>query len=86
MNKTAVIHARIEPQTKIRAENILKKLGLTSTEAIRLLYRQICLRDGLPFPVLIPNAVTKRTLQRSARGENIESFENQEKMFKSWEE
>ena len=48
MNKTAVIHARIEPKTKKAAEGVSKKLGMSPTEAIRLFYRQICLR-GLPL-------------------------------------
>ena len=47
--KTSVIHARIEPQTKKKAEEVLLKLGLTPTEAIRIFYKQISLRSGLPF-------------------------------------
>ena len=69
MNKSAVIHARIEPRIKRKAETVLKTLGLSPTEAIRLLYRQICLHSGLPFSVRIPNALTRETLARSSRGE-----------------
>ena len=36
MKKTAIIHARIEPATKKRAEDILHRLGLSPTEAVRL--------------------------------------------------
>ena len=85
MNKSAVVHARVEPQTKKQAESVLRKLGLTPTEAIRLFYRQICLRGGLPFPVLIPNALTKQTLEKSRAGEGVETFETLEDMFESWE-
>jgi DNA-damage-inducible protein J len=83
--KSAVVHARIEPETKKKAEGVLRKLGLTPTEAIRLFYRQICLRQGLPFPVLIPNKTTRGTLNKSRRGEDIESFESLDEMFESWE-
>jgi addiction module RelB/DinJ family antitoxin len=38
--KTAVVHARIEPQTKQKAEGVLRKLGLTPTEAIRIFYKE----------------------------------------------
>ncbi|PIX23383.1 MAG: type II toxin-antitoxin system antitoxin, RelB/DinJ family, partial [Deltaproteobacteria bacterium CG_4_8_14_3_um_filter_43_13] len=48
--KTSAVHARIEPQTKEKAEEILRSLGLTPTEAIRIFYKQISLRGGLPFP------------------------------------
>ena len=85
MNKSAVVHARVEPQTKKQAESVLRKLGLTPTEAIRLFYRQICLHGGLPFPVLIPNALTKQTLEKSRAGEDMETFDTLEDMFESWE-
>lgn len=86
MNKSAVVHARIEPQTKTRAEQVLKKLGLSPTEAIRLFYHQICLRGGLPFAVLIPNEVTAKTLEKSRRGEDLEAFDSLEEMLESWGE
>ena len=85
MNKTAIIHARVEPRTKKKAEGVLKKLGMSPTEAIRLFYRQICLRGGLPFPVLIPNNLTGETLEQSSKGEGIESFDSLDEMFESWE-
>ena len=53
--KTAAVHSRIDPETKLKAETILQRLGMTPTEAIRLFYTQITLRNGLPFPVEIPN-------------------------------
>ncbi len=83
--KTSVVHARIEPQTKQKAEEVLRKLGLTPTEAIRIFYRQISLRGGLPFPVEIPNELTTSTLAKSRRGEDIQEFESVEAMFKNWE-
>jgi len=85
MNKTAIIHARVEPRTKKKAEGVLKKLGMTPTEAIRLFYRQICLRGGLPFPVVIPNELTKATLDNSAKGRGVESFSSLDEMFQNWE-
>ena len=85
MNKTAIIHARVEPKTKNRAEGVLKKLGMSPTEAIRLFYRQICLRGGLPFAVLVPNDLTERTLKKSKKGEDVKSFDSLDEMFKTWE-
>jgi DNA-damage-inducible protein J len=82
--KTSVVHARIEPQTKQKAEGVLRKLGLTPTEAIRIFYKQISLRGGLPFPIEIPNELTASTLEKSRRGKNIQEFESVEAMFKNW--
>jgi len=85
MNKSAVVHARVEPRTKKKAEGVLRKLGMSPTEAIRLFYRQICLRSGLPFRVLIPNDVTRETLDKSAEGKGLTSFDSLDEMFESWE-
>jgi DNA-damage-inducible protein J len=85
MSKAAIIHARIEPDVKASAEKVLHELGLSPTEAIRIFYRQITLRKGLPFPVHIPNKVTAETLSKSQRGEDIEHFDSLESMFSSWD-
>ena len=58
---------------------------MSPTEAIRLFYAQICLCGGLPLPVLIPNEVTKGTLNKSRGGEDVQSFESPDEMFESWE-
>lgn len=84
MNKSAVIHARIEPETKNAAERILHKLGLSPTDAIRIFYRQISLRHGLPFSVEIPNELTRITLKKSRNGEAIEHYDTPDDMFASW--
>ena len=84
--KTAVVHARIEPKTKRKAERVLHKLGLTPTEAIRIFYRQISLRGGLPFNVSIPNELTTKTLAKSREGKEVHEFDSLDDMFESWEE
>ena len=76
----------MEPQTKHKAERVLSRLGITPTEAIRVFYRQIALRGGLPFSVTIPNERTAATLRKSRRGQNIETFDTLDAMFESWEE
>jgi DNA-damage-inducible protein J len=83
--KTAIIHERIEPQTKQKGESILLKLGLTPTEAIKIFYRQISLRGGLPFAVEILNERTASTLYKSRRGEEKQDFDSLEEMSANWE-
>lgn len=78
-------HARIEPGTKRKAEGILHKVGITPTEAIRIFYRQITLRGGIPFAVEVPNHLTATTLEKSRRGEGIMEFDSADEMFESWE-
>lgn len=52
--KTANLYARIEPELKEEAEGILSALGIPSSNAITMFYRQIVLHRGLPFEVTLP--------------------------------
>ncbi len=86
MDKSAVIRARIEPRTKEEAENVLRDLGLSPTETIRLFYRQIGLRRGLPFSVTLPNALTRETLRKSRQGKGVTNFDSLDELIASWEQ
>jgi DNA-damage-inducible protein J len=81
MSKSANIRARIEPGLKIEVEDILLDLGLTVSEAVHLLFRQIKLQRGLPFDVRIPNEVTARTLNASKRGKGVKRFASKKKFY-----
>ena len=83
--KTAVLHTRIDPKLKTQAETVLEKIGLSSSDAIRIFYKQVVLRKGLPFDVSIPNKETAEALAKSRRGEDVESFEPLAELFQSWE-
>ena len=65
MNKTATISARIDPDVKEAAESIFRDLGLTTSQAISLFYRQVQLRHGLPFEVRVPNTRTAEALRQA---------------------
>ena len=82
MAKTAMIRARTNERLKDRVEHIFERLGLTSSEAINLFYRQVELRRGLPFAVEIPNAETQRTFEKSDRGHDVQTYESAGDMFK----
>ena len=82
--KTSAIHSRIQPEIKEQAETILHRLGLSPTEAIRMFYTQIALRNGLPFDVAIPNEETVQALEDSRAGRNLERFDSVEGIFESW--
>ena len=52
--KSANLYARVEPDVKERAEEILAALGIPASNAINMFYRQVILQQGLPFDVKIP--------------------------------
>ena len=82
MNKSSTIRARIEPDLKEKAEHIFRKLGLTTTQAITLFYRQVEMRNGLPFDVVIPNETTCQTFEDTDAGRNLVVCEDADDMFK----
>ena len=55
LEKTSMIQARIDPRLREAAEHVFSKLGITTTEAIRLFFSQVKLHEQLPFPLGIPN-------------------------------
>ena len=49
MTRATTVQARIEPELKEMGDAILKKIGITASQAINALYAQIVMRKGLPF-------------------------------------
>ena len=82
MNKSATIRARIEPDLKNKAEKVFRELGLSATQAINLFYKQVELRNGLPFEVVIPSKITSRTFSNTDIGKDLIVCEDADDMFK----
>ncbi len=74
MAKTEMIRARVELELKCQAEEIFSELGLSSTEAITLFYRQVTLHRGLPFAVKVPNTETIEALRQARAGEGLTEY------------
>lgn len=55
MANTAPVYARIEKGLKENAESILARLGISPSEAIKMLYSQIVLVKGMPFESKLPD-------------------------------
>jgi DNA-damage-inducible protein J len=68
MPKTAYINARVDRSLKAKAERILSRVGISTTDAITMLLHQIVLRRGLPFEARIPNKETIAAMEELDRG------------------
>ena len=80
--KSAMIHARVEPGLKQKVESIFADLGISATEAITIYYKQVALRNGLPFEVRIPNRTTARTFKDTDARRNLKRFDSVDALFK----
>ena len=74
MHKSEVVRARIEPDIKHNAEEILKNLGLTNSQAIGLFYKQIIFNQGLPFDLKIPNVETQEAMLDLIMKRNLKKY------------
>lgn len=82
MARTAMIRARITPGLKEEVEFILKRLGLTTTEAINIFFSQVKLQRGLPFEVKIPNKATLKTFKKTDESKELVKCKDLDDMFK----
>ena len=71
MAKNSTVRARIDDKLKADVEKILDRVGVSTSDAIALLMRQIVLHKGLPFDVRIPNAETQRAMRELDDGKGV---------------
>jgi DNA-damage-inducible protein J len=70
----------MEPKLKADAERILEELGLGADEAIRVFYKQVVLRKGLPFDLALPNAATRRAMRDVRQGRGLSRYQDTAKL------
>ena len=80
MPKDAYINARVDKRLKARAEKVLSRVGISTSDAITMLLHQIVLRQGLPFEARIPNKETRAAIAELERG-NGEKFDGSAEEF-----
>ena len=77
MSTDTIVRARIDSNTKARAEEVLQAMGLSVSDAIRLLLMRVADEKRLPFEVKVPNAATAEAMQEleDGKGKRFESAE-----------
>lgn len=75
MAANAVIRARIDEQTKAQASAVLASMGLTVSDAFRMLLTRVAAEKALPFDPLVPNPQTIAAMEE-ARAGKLRGFEN----------
>ena len=65
----SVVRARIDRETKEEASAVLAAIGLTASDAFRLMMRRIAAEQRLPFEPLVPNRETVEAMKAARRGE-----------------
>ena len=84
MAKTHILHIRVEPKVKEKAEEILNDLGLSISEAVNVFLNEIILNEGIPFEIRKNrySDSTRETMEDTKHGKNlINTFDSIDKMF-----
>lgn len=68
MKANTVVRARIDAETKEEAAVVLEAMGLTVSDAFRLMLTRIVHEKALPFEPLVPNAKTIAAMKEARHG------------------
>jgi DNA-damage-inducible protein J len=66
---TGMVHIRVEEKVKAKAAKALAKMGLTVSDAVRLLLTRVAAENAMPFDVRVPNRQTRVAIDAGERGE-----------------
>ena len=75
MPENAVVRARIDERIKEEATVVLASMGLTVSDAFRLMLTRVAREKALPFEPLVPNTKTIEAMKEARRGK-LESFDS----------
>ena len=81
MATDTVVRARIDAQTRDEAAAALAAMGLSLSDYIRMALVRVARDKAVPFAVKVPNALTAKTLRKSARGEDVHPAKNARDLF-----
>jgi DNA-damage-inducible protein J len=68
MSANAVVRARIDEQIKEEASVVLAAMGLTVSDALRMMLTRVAREQALPFDPMVPNATTIKAMRDARRG------------------
>ena len=80
MRTDTVVRARIDSDTKARATEALQAMGLSVSDAIRLLLLRVADEKRLPFAVQVPNPTTVKSMKELEEGKG-QRFGSAEELF-----
>ncbi|MGA7409866.1 MAG: type II toxin-antitoxin system RelB/DinJ family antitoxin [Bryobacteraceae bacterium] len=78
---TTMVHVRVDEKTKQKAAKTLAAMGISVSDAVRMLLVRVAAEKALPLEVRIPNAVTVKAMRAADRGRGKRS-RSSEALFK----
>jgi DNA-damage-inducible protein J len=66
---SSMVHIRVDGNVKTKAAETLAEMGLTVSDAVRILLTRIAAERAMPFEVRVPNRETLEAMEAGERGE-----------------
>lgn len=82
MSANDYVRARIDPAIKNEAAAVLSHMGLTVSDACRMMLTKIALEKRLPFGTEVPNELTRKTMEMADRGEGLHRAKDADDLFR----
>ncbi|MGA9353967.1 MAG: type II toxin-antitoxin system RelB/DinJ family antitoxin [Terriglobales bacterium] len=73
MATTEMVHVRVDKRIKVRAAKALASMGLSVSDAVRVLLTRVAAEKALPFEVKAPNPATAAAMREARKG-GLRSF------------
>ncbi len=70
--KSANVTARVQPDIKQQAEQVLEQLGIPVSVLIDTLYRQIIMTGGIPYSLTIPTMPAEDSMSQAQFNEMLQ--------------
>ncbi len=68
MATSTMVHVRLDERVKARAEKALAAMGLSVSDAVRVLLTRVAAEQALPFELRVPNAKTRAAMEEARKG------------------
>ena len=86
-SQTSMLHVRIDDETKVQAQQALKSMGMSVSDAVRIFLTRVVAEQAIPFDVRVPNAQTVVAMNeadeiiqaKKARFDTVEDLFNKKK-------
>lgn len=75
------VRARIDASLKEEAALVLAEMGLTVSDVVRIVLTKVAKEKALPFEMRVPNKLTKATLTKSEKGEDVHHAKDAQDLF-----
>jgi DNA-damage-inducible protein J len=78
---TTMVHVRVDQKTKQQAAKTLAEMGISVSDAVRMLLVRVAAEKALPFDVKVPNSTTIKAMRAAVRGQG-KRFNSADALFK----